>query len=81
MDITGLESVILFVADLASARAFYVDGLGLPAVFEDDVIVVLGNPSWHVVLHRNDRGHDERGGWGRRSFHGGGPRRLRAGCP
>jgi catechol 2,3-dioxygenase-like lactoylglutathione lyase family enzyme len=61
MDITGLESVILFVADLASARAFYVDGLGLPAVFEDDVIVVLGNPSWHVVLHRNDRGHDERG--------------------
>src|SRR6202046_3953083 len=61
MDITGFESIILFVADLGRARGFYVDGLGLPVRFEDDVIVVLGNPSWHVVLHRNDRGHDERG--------------------
>jgi catechol 2,3-dioxygenase-like lactoylglutathione lyase family enzyme len=61
MDIAGFESVILFVSDLERARAFYVDGLGLPAVFEDDVIVVLGNPSWHLVLHRNDQGHDERG--------------------
>jgi len=25
-----LESVILFVSELAAARAFYVDGLGLP---------------------------------------------------
>ena len=22
---------------------------------------MVGNPSWHVVLHRNDQGHDERG--------------------
>jgi len=61
MDIAGFESVILFVSDLGRARAFYVDGLGLPAAFEDDVIVVLGNRSWRVVLHRNDQGHDERG--------------------
>src|ERR1700677_1088831 len=61
MEIAGFESVILYVSDLERARAFYVDGLGLPAVFEDDLIVVLGNPSWHAVLHRNDRGHDERG--------------------
>jgi uncharacterized protein len=61
MEIASFESVILYVSDLERARAFYVDGLGLPAVFEDDLIVVLGNPSWHAVLHRNDRGHDERG--------------------
>ena len=30
-------------------------------VFEDDVIVVVGGPAGRVVLHRNDRGHDERG--------------------
>jgi catechol 2,3-dioxygenase-like lactoylglutathione lyase family enzyme len=61
MDIAGFESVILYVSDLERARAFYIEALGLPAVFEDDIIVVLGNPGWHVVLHRNDRGHDERG--------------------
>jgi catechol 2,3-dioxygenase-like lactoylglutathione lyase family enzyme len=55
------ESVILFVSDLTAARAFYVGGLGLPVVFEDAIVVVLGERSWHVVLHRNDRGHDERG--------------------
>jgi hypothetical protein len=35
--------------------------LGLPVVFEDDVIVVAGGPAGRVVLHRNDQGHDERG--------------------
>jgi catechol 2,3-dioxygenase-like lactoylglutathione lyase family enzyme len=55
------ESLILFVADLAEARAFYVDPLGLPVRFDDDIIVVVGGPSGRVVLHRNDRGHDERG--------------------
>jgi catechol 2,3-dioxygenase-like lactoylglutathione lyase family enzyme len=61
MNTEGLESVILFVSDLAEARAFYVDALGLPVRFEDEIIVVVGGPSGRVVLHRNDRGHDERG--------------------
>jgi catechol 2,3-dioxygenase-like lactoylglutathione lyase family enzyme len=61
MDIAGFESVILFVSDLERAREFYVDGIELPVLFEDDLIVVVGNPSWHVVLHCNDPGHDERG--------------------
>ncbi len=43
------------------ARRFYVDGLGLPVLFEDEIAVVVGGPSGRVVLHRNDRGHDERG--------------------
>jgi catechol 2,3-dioxygenase-like lactoylglutathione lyase family enzyme len=57
----GFESLILFVGDLAAARAFYVEGLHLPLLFEDDVVVVVGGHSGRVVLHRNDRGHDERG--------------------
>lgn len=57
----NFESLILFVSNLAEARAFYVDGLGLPALFEDEIIVVVGGPSGRVVLHRTDRGHDERG--------------------
>jgi catechol 2,3-dioxygenase-like lactoylglutathione lyase family enzyme len=56
-----LDSLILYVADLAEARAFYVDALGLPVLFEDEIIVVAGDQSGRVVLHRNDRGHDERG--------------------
>jgi catechol 2,3-dioxygenase-like lactoylglutathione lyase family enzyme len=59
--VTGLESLILFVSDLAEARAFYVEALGLPLLFEDEIIVVIGGPSGRLVLHRNDRGHDERG--------------------
>ena len=55
------DSLILYVADLAEARAFYVDALGLPVLFEDEIIVVAGDQSGRVVLHRNDRGHDERG--------------------
>lgn len=57
----GLDSLILFVADLAQARAFYVDALGLSVLFEDEIIVVVGGPEGRIVLHRNDRGHDERG--------------------
>jgi catechol 2,3-dioxygenase-like lactoylglutathione lyase family enzyme len=56
-----LESLILFVADLGEARSFYVDALGLPVLFEDEIAVVAGDRAGRVVLHRNDRGHDERG--------------------
>jgi catechol 2,3-dioxygenase-like lactoylglutathione lyase family enzyme len=61
VDTPGFESLILFVSDLKASRAFYVDGLRLPVVFEDDIVVVVGGPTGRVVLHRNDRGHDERG--------------------
>lgn len=61
MRVEQLESLILFVSDLAAAKAFYVGGLGLPVLFEDEIIVVVGGQSGRVVLHRNDRGHDERG--------------------
>jgi SAM-dependent methyltransferase/predicted enzyme related to lactoylglutathione lyase len=57
----GLESLILFVSDLELSRAFYVNALGLPVVFEDDIIVVVGGPTGRLVMHRNDRGHDDRG--------------------
>jgi catechol 2,3-dioxygenase-like lactoylglutathione lyase family enzyme len=57
----SLESVILFVSDLAQARAFYVGALGLPVLYEDQIIVVVGGAGGTVVLHRNDKGHDERG--------------------
>ena len=55
------ESLILYVADLAEARAFSVDALGLPVLFEDEIVVVAGDQPGRVVLHRNDRSHDERG--------------------
>ena len=61
MRVEHLESLILFVSDLAAARAFYADALGLPVLFEDQIIAVVGGESGRVVLHRNDRGHDERG--------------------
>jgi catechol 2,3-dioxygenase-like lactoylglutathione lyase family enzyme len=61
MQTGDFDSVILYVSDLAASKAFYVGALGLPEVFEDDIIVVVGGPSARVVLHRNDRGHDERG--------------------
>lgn len=57
----GLESLILYVADLTAARGFYVEALGLRVVFEDEIVVVVGGPTGRVVLHRNDIGHDERG--------------------
>jgi catechol 2,3-dioxygenase-like lactoylglutathione lyase family enzyme len=61
MQVGHLESLILFVADLGEARSFYVDALGLPVLFEDDIAIVAGDQAGRVVLHRNDRGHDERG--------------------
>ena len=56
-----LESLILFVSELSAATAFYVDTLGLPLLFEDEIVVVVGDRAARVVLHRNDRGHDQRG--------------------
>ena len=35
MRVGHLESLILFVSDLAAAKVFYVDALGLPVLFED----------------------------------------------
>ena len=61
MRVGSLESLILFVSDLAQARVFYVEVLGLSVLFEDEIIVVAGGSSARVVLHRNDRAHDERG--------------------
>jgi catechol 2,3-dioxygenase-like lactoylglutathione lyase family enzyme len=61
MKVDGLDSLILYVGSLDEAKAFYVGTLGLPVLFEDDIIAVVGAPSGRVVLHRNDRGHDERG--------------------
>ena len=61
MRIEGFDSLILYVRDLRGARAFYCDFLGWPILLEDDIIVVLGDASGRIVLHRNDRGHDERG--------------------
>lgn len=61
MNVDDFDSLILYVGNLRDARSFYVDFLGWPIRFEDDVIVVVGGPSGRIVLHRNDRGHDERG--------------------
>jgi catechol 2,3-dioxygenase-like lactoylglutathione lyase family enzyme len=61
VQVERFESVILFVSDLAAAKAFYVGALGMPLLFEDEIIVVAGGQAGRVVLHRNDRGHDERG--------------------
>jgi catechol 2,3-dioxygenase-like lactoylglutathione lyase family enzyme len=61
MQAEHFESLILFVADLSEARSFYVDALGLPVLFEDEIVVVAGEQSGRVVLHRNDRAHDDRG--------------------
>ncbi len=61
MQVEQLESLIFFVSDLAAAKAFYVGALGLPVLFEDEIIVVADGQSGRVVLHRSDRGHDERG--------------------
>ncbi len=61
MRVEHVESLILFVSDLAAAKAFYAGALGMPVLFEDEIIVVAGGQSGRVVLHRNDRGHDERG--------------------
>lgn len=61
MRVGELESILLFVSDLNAAKAFYVDLLGLSIIFEDGIVIVLKTGSGRVVLHRSDRGHDERG--------------------
>ena len=61
MRVEHLENLILFVSDLVAAKAFYAGALGLPVLFEDQIIAVVGGESGRVVLHRNDRAHDERG--------------------
>jgi len=61
MRVEDYDSLILYVGNLSESKDFYVDTLGLPVLFEDEIIVVVGGPSGRVVLHRNDRGHDERG--------------------
>ena len=61
MRVGELESILLFVSDLSAAKTFYAGLLGLPVIFEDGIVVVLKAESGRVVLHRNDRGHDDRG--------------------
>jgi predicted enzyme related to lactoylglutathione lyase len=61
MRVERFESLILYVSNLPTAKAFYADLLGLPVFFEDDIIVLVGDRTSRIVLHRNDRGHDERG--------------------
>ena len=61
MQIADLESILLFVADLEAAKNFYAQLLGIPILFQDGIVVVLKTASGRVVLHRNDRGHDDRG--------------------
>jgi hypothetical protein len=61
VQVDGFEGLILYVQEALSARDFSVDFLGLPVLFEDEVIVVVGGPTGRIVLHRNDRGHDDRG--------------------
>lgn len=61
MNVDGFDSLILYVGSLDETKDFYVTTLGLRVLFEDEIILVVGGPSGRVVLHRNDRGHDERG--------------------
>ena len=61
MRVGELESILLYVADLDTAKRFYAGLLGLPIIFQDHIVVVLGTDGGRVVLHRNDKGHDERG--------------------
>lgn len=61
MQVGELESILLFVADLEAAKWFYVDWLGLSTIFQDGIVLVLRAGSGRVVLHRNDKGHDDRG--------------------
>jgi catechol 2,3-dioxygenase-like lactoylglutathione lyase family enzyme len=61
MHVGELESVLLFVSDLDAAKEFYFGLLGLPIIFEDGIVVVLKAGPGRLVLHRNDRGHDDRG--------------------
>jgi len=55
-----LNSVILFVNDLAATVGFYRDLLGLKEIFKDEISSVLGLGSSTLVLHRSDLGHQGR---------------------
>jgi catechol 2,3-dioxygenase-like lactoylglutathione lyase family enzyme len=61
MNVGELESVLLFVSDLNAAKSFYADLLGLPIIFDDGIVAVLRTGPGRLVLHRNDKGHDDRG--------------------
>ena len=61
MKVDGYDSLILYVGSLGDDIDLYVGTLGLPVLFEDEVLVAIGSASGRLVLHRNDRGHDERG--------------------
>lgn len=52
-----VEVITLFVADLSTSKAFYVDRLELPIVYEDDVSVVVGFANILVnLLNRSEAG-------------------------
>jgi catechol 2,3-dioxygenase-like lactoylglutathione lyase family enzyme len=63
-----LNFVTLVVADLARARRFYVDGLGWPAAFSgDDIVMILVGPKlvlslWTEAAARAEIGAITRGG-------------------
>jgi predicted enzyme related to lactoylglutathione lyase len=58
-----MDSLVLYVGDLDAARSFYVDFLGLPVLVDDSIVVVVSAVPTRIVLHRADRGHDDRGVW------------------
>ncbi len=57
--VSGVESLVLYVADVPAARSFYGDFLGLPRAFEDDIVTVFDAGTTRVVLHRRDLGHND----------------------
>jgi len=61
MHVDDFDGLILFVGSLDDAKGFYVEMLGLAVLFEDGIIIEVGGSSGRVILHRNDRSHDERG--------------------
>jgi len=61
MRVEKLESVILYVSNLPEARGFYAEWLGMAERYEAEIIVIVGDDTGRIVMHRNDRRHDERG--------------------
>lgn len=61
MPVEEFDSLILYVSSLPKAKHFYHKLLGLSLVFEDEIVAVVRTRNLQIVLHRNDRGHDERG--------------------
>ena len=70
MKVDDYDSLILYVGNLSQAKAFYVDMLGLPVRFEDEIIIVVGGPSGQIVLHRNDRDTTSEGSFRRGQLRG-----------